>query len=66
MGIDVSFTERLSNILQLYEPATYADFACLTRVRTNAFVSAGNDTEAARNNAKALEDEILKSSVVLV
>ncbi|KIX96568.1 uncharacterized protein Z520_07834 [Fonsecaea multimorphosa CBS 102226] len=46
MPVEISFTERLSNIVAL----------------TNAFTSAGNDGDAARNKARDLESEILQSA----
>ncbi|KIW25287.1 uncharacterized protein PV07_08478 [Cladophialophora immunda] len=46
MPVDISFTERLGNIVSL----------------TNAFISVGNDGDAARNKARDLEGEILQSA----
>lgn len=46
MTLDVSFSERLSNIMSL----------------TNAFITSGKDADAARKAAKDLEDEILHNA----
>ncbi|OAL36681.1 hypothetical protein AYO20_04013 [Fonsecaea nubica] len=46
MPVDVSFTERLGNIVSL----------------TNAFISAGDDGDLARNKARDVEGEILQSA----